>query len=85
MIAKLNDKVWVKLTDQGIEQLTKIAEETESRFERPGIAKLIIANCKRGDWHEFTFGDLMRNFGSICHSGFGTPFVGNEVLFKSPY
>lgn len=84
MKVELNTKVWVKLTPYGIEQFDRVANEIELSSFIPGLAKTMIRSCKRGEWYEFTLGELMRNFGPVCISGFGTTFVNNEIYFKSP-
>ena len=40
---------------------------------------------KAEGWYEFTLGDLIREFGSVTHSGHGTPFEGNKVHFTKPF
>lgn len=64
--------VWVKLTELGLSVFAKKSE--------------YLASMKKAEgWYEFTLGDLIREFGSVTHSGHGTPFEGNKVHFTKPF
>lgn len=79
---ELLQKVWVQLSEKGKERLKEMQENVDSVTTKPGV---LTYKIEADDWYETTLGNLMRDFGSVTHMGFQSPFRGNSIYFEKPF
>lgn len=80
---RLNDDVWVRLSQRGEEHLLKHAEEMKGIMSYGKTATAIVSS-RIDNCYKFSLQDFMRIMGPLCNDGYNSPIADNLINISDP-